>query len=148
MLENENPDSNQNGDMSVRDIESSIEIIIMKQYNENEIGFVYSDNRSNDKRFHRQNLSDEDGIEIARQRLYLPQLFSSPWMLHQTIKELEDLQNKLPDWQHNPWLQGELIVLFDNNNTANLCGHRLYYDFELGLTVEKEGNTWIKNFVY
>lgn len=28
MLENENPDSNQNGDMSVRDIESSIEIII------------------------------------------------------------------------------------------------------------------------
>lgn len=138
MLENENPDSNQNGDMSVRDIESSIEIIIMKQYNDDEIGFVYSNNHSNDKRFHRHNLSDEDGIEIARQRLYLPQLFSSPWMLHQTIKELEDLQNKLPDWQHNPWLQGELIVLLDNNNTANLCGHRLYYDFELGLIVEKE----------
>lgn len=51
MLENENPDSNQNGDMSVRDIESSIEIIIMKQYNENEFGFVYSNNRSMIKDF-------------------------------------------------------------------------------------------------
>ena len=46
----------------------------------------------------------------------------------------------MAEWQNNPWLQGELILLLDNDNSTHLCGYRLYYDFEVGLVVEKEEN--------
>ena len=42
------------------------------------------------------------------------------------------------EWQKNPWLQGEEILLLDSENTTTLCGHRLHYDFEMGLVEEKE----------
>lgn len=138
MLENEHPDTKQNGDMSVRDVESSIEVIIMKQFDNDKIVFVCSDQNSDQKIFNRTNLTNDEGIEIARQRLYLPKLFSSPWMLRKSISELEKMQNSLSAWQQNPWLQGELIVLLDKNNTTKLCGYQLHYDFDLGLVTEKE----------
>lgn len=48
------------------------------------------------------------------------------------------MQYEMSVWQRNPWLQGELILLLDADNTAQLCGYDLHYDFELGLVVEKE----------
>lgn len=138
MLANQYLDESQKGNMSVRDIESSIEIIIMKQYKKNKIGFVCSDVEKDMKMFDKNFLSDNDAIEIARQRLYLPRLFANSGLLYRAIDELENKQNELAAWQQNPWLQGELILLIDTDNTANLCGYCLHYDFDLGLVVEKE----------
>ena len=138
MLTNEYLDKTQKGNMSVRDIESSIEVIIMKRYEQNKIGFVCSDTGNSIRMFDCNFLSEEDGVEIARQRLYLPRLFANPGLLYRAIDELEKMQYEMSVWQRNPWLQGELILLLDADNTAQLCGYDLHYDFELGLVVEKE----------
>lgn len=136
ILSNEFRNDDQNGNMSVRDIQSSIEIILMKLYSENMIGFV-SDTKK-EKVFSSCFLEEKDGIEIARQRLYLPHLFGNPGLIRQVIDALEERQKVLAVWQKNPWLQGELILVLDSENSTTLCGYRICYDFEIGLVVEKE----------
>lgn len=34
--------------------------------------------------------------------------------------------------------RGGGVLLLDSENTTTLCGHRLHYDFEMGLVEEKE----------
>ncbi len=138
ILDNEYQNEEQKGDMSVRDIQSSIEIILMRQYEEDKIGFVYMNKNQPTTLYDYDHLEGEAGIKIARQRMYLPRLFGEPWLLYKVIEELENRQTPLKVWQQNPWLQGELILVLDSNNTTTLCGYRIYYDFEIGLVVDKE----------
>ena len=140
LLDNENRGNDSSGELSVRDIESSIEVILMKQYSSNKIGFVFENEDKSQKFFSCNALTQDAGIEIARQRIRLPHLFGNCALLHRTIEELEERQIEVAEWQNNPWLQGELILLFDDDNSTHLCGYRLYYDFEVGLVVEKEEN--------
>lgn len=140
LLDNENRGNDSSGELSVRDIESSIEVILMKQYSSNKIGFVFENEDKSQKFFSCNALTQDAGIEIARQRIRLPHLFGNCALLYRTIEELEERQIEVAEWQNNPWLQGELILLLDNDNSTHLCGYRLYYDFEVGLVVEKEEN--------
>lgn len=138
ILDNEHQGGEKKGKMGVRDITSSIEVIIMKEFGENEIGFVGESRNSRTKVFRFDYLEEEDGIDIARQRIYLPHLFAVKGMMGKTMDELQKRQARLKEWQKNPWLQGEEILLLDSENTTTLCGHRLHYDFEMGLVEEKE----------
>ena len=81
----------------------------------------------------------EDSLQIARQRLRLPGYFSRRWKIDEVIRELEE-QNRtiLPQWQQSPMLKGELVLLLDENLTANLAHTIIRYDREDGLTYQKE----------
>lgn len=138
MLDNEYHSDDVAGNMSVRDIESSIEIIIMRRYEDGRIGCVDDLEGETHQLYDCKKLTEEEGLEIARQRVYLPKLFGKPWLLKRAIDELEEMQKEYEELQTNSWLQGELIMLLDCNNQATLCGYRLYYDYEIGLVVEKE----------
>lgn len=85
---------------------------------------------------------DETAREIVRQRLTLPQLFSYSWeQTSACIDELERInKRRLSEWQHSPWLQGELILLFDEQFCAELCGLTLRYTKEYGLITERKAD--------
>ena len=55
------------------------------------------------------------------------------------IQELEE-QNSglLKEWQFAPMLEGELVLLLEEDLSAGLAGERLFYDREEGLTYGKE----------
>jgi CRISPR-associated endonuclease/helicase Cas3 len=121
---------------SVRDGESSIEVILMKRGKDGKIHFLQE---CGDALYSSTVPNDKEGRMIAKQRIRLPHCFCTEWMIDKTITELEK-QNKsyLPDWQISPWIKGELILLLDNNNHAELNGYILTYNFELGLQYEKK----------
>jgi CRISPR-associated endonuclease/helicase Cas3 len=55
------------------------------------------------------------------------------------VSELEKLNiERLLEWQRSPWLKGELVLLLDENLSAELCGYRLQYSKQRGLVYEKE----------
>ncbi|PWM52022.1 MAG: CRISPR-associated helicase/endonuclease Cas3 [Bacillota bacterium] len=83
--------------------------------------------------------SQEEGLQIARQKLRLPGYFSRRWNIDQVIEELER-QNRtiLPQWQQAPMLRGELVLLLDETLTAHLAQVVLQYDQADGLTYRKE----------
>ena len=77
---------------------------------------------------------------IARQRIRLPNALCAHWIIDQTIAELERITGeRLQAWQKSPWLRGELFLILDENSTASLCGYKLTYDKDDGLTFEKGG---------
>jgi hypothetical protein len=69
----------------------------------------------------------------------LPRALSGPWIIKKTITELEDLnETRLFAWQESPWLKGELFLIMDEQLTCHLCGFKLAYDNDVGLSFEKE----------
>lgn len=44
---------------------------------------------------------------------------------------------ELSMWQQSPWIHGELVLLLNEQNQAELNGYRLSYSFEKGLEYEK-----------
>lgn len=74
-------------------------------------------------------LSNEEAEMIAKERLQLPRYFSK-YCFEQTIAELSAIPQ---NWRDNKWVAGELLLLFDENDEADLCGKRLHYSCEYGL---------------
>ncbi len=121
----------------VRDGESSIEVLLMKKGEDGTILFV---EETGTEGFSAQRMPDSAyGKKIAMQRLRLPHIFSTRWNIDRTIKELEDSNRReLAEWQQSPWIQGELVLLLDKNNRAELNGYLLSYSFEKGLEYERK----------
>jgi len=120
---------------SVRDGDSTIEIILMKAGDDKKILFL---NEADNKIIHSLSADitpdNREGRLIAKQRLHLPHVLCRSWNIGKTLEELEDMnQEKLPQWQLSAWLKGELILLLDENNTAELNGYKLVYSTETGL---------------
>jgi CRISPR-associated endonuclease/helicase Cas3 len=60
--------------------------------------------------------------------------------IDKTIAELEHLNSELfYVWQESSWLRGELILLLDDNFSADLCGYHLIYDQNLWINYVKGG---------
>lgn len=141
LLLNEEESCEKMAEASVRDGTSSIEVIVMKLGEEGGIHFIsnYSQHPSLSANMMP---NDLEGRLIAGQRLRLPHCLCQRWNEGQTIKELENMNRRnLSEWQKSPWLKGELILLFDENNNAELAGYKLTYDFEFGLQCDmKEDN--------
>lgn len=56
-----------------------------------------------------------------------------------TIHELERFNKQyLLSWQESPWLKGELILLLDEDQHADLNGYQLFYDKDIGLTYKRK----------
>lgn len=135
LLTNQCVYDDEDGYRSVRDGDSSIEVILVKKTG-NGIGFVDS----------KDTVSVKEGIlpdektcySIARQRIRLPKLFSQSYLVDRVSDILERRQRPFEIWKKSSWLQGENILLLDEHNTTELCGYRIYYDYESGLRCIKE----------
>ena len=118
----------------MRDSLSAIEVLLMKKMEDGAICFVngaYSNVLLNGSE-----LPDlEMGKKIARERLKLPYVFCyNAKVRNRTIDELEERNIKeLSVWQKCPWLDGELILLLDQDNKTELNGYILSYSMEQGL---------------
>lgn len=123
---------------SVRDAVSSIEVLLMKKGEDGEVLFVGEDTESGFGLSVFSVPDDAQGRKVAMQRLKLPHVFCTEWNRNHTIQELEEKNRReLSQWQLCPWLQGELILLLDKNNQAELNGYALRYSFEKGLEYER-----------
>ncbi|MET8699514.1 CRISPR-associated helicase Cas3' [Kitasatospora sp. NPDC004723] len=76
---------------------------------------------------------------LAASSLRLPYHFSKPWVIDRAIRELEELY--IPAWQVKecPQLDGELVLLLDEDGRAELAGFALEYNPNDGLTVHPAG---------
>ena len=119
---------------AVRDGDPSIEVLLMKTCGEQATfaggGPLIPTDHVPDR---------ETCMEIARQRIRLPRALCVPWQrADQTIEELKRRSAVLDEWQQSPWLQGELVLLLDQDNATTLNGYCLTYDRETGLHCTKE----------
>lgn len=123
---------------AVRDVDQSIEVLVMMRRNDGSIHFVSeAENAAGIP-------ADcppppEVALQIARQKLRLPSIFSKVWKIEKVIKELETENIKyLSQWQLSPMLRGELILLLDEKLSIRLADMVLCYDSNNGLTYRKE----------
>jgi len=125
-----------NAECSVRDAGSSIEVLLMKRGEDNRA--IFFDSTLENKVIHTFDIPDMNiGRYIAMQRLRLPAIFSSKYNIKKTIHELEEKNiQELSQWQKCSWINGELVLLLDENNRCELSGFKIEYDNEKGLTYE------------
>ncbi|NLD52368.1 MAG: CRISPR-associated helicase Cas3' [Clostridiales bacterium] len=130
--------SEKQGEATVRDADASIEVLVIRQRQDGSLCFLPWAEGG-------QELSAGEAPDpktakaLARQSLRLPRLLCGPWVIRQTIEELERINGTLlPRWQDSPWLKGQLFLILDEDFQAWLCGVRLTYRSETGLTCEKE----------
>lgn len=136
ILTNEDATNEKYAEVSVRDSTSSIEVLLMKRREGDKIGFV---NESQGEYYIESWVvpNYEVGKKIAQERLRLPHVFC--YNERSVIDELEERNIKeLSAWQECPWLQGELILLLDQENRAELNGYVLSYDGEKGLACTRK----------
>ncbi|MFF7453817.1 type I-E CRISPR-associated protein Cse1/CasA [Kitasatospora sp. NPDC008115] len=76
---------------------------------------------------------------LAASSMRLPYHFSKPWVVDRAIKDLEQLY--IPAWQVKecPQLDGELVLLLDEQGRAELAGFELEYRTSDGLAVYPAG---------
>ncbi|MDR0249453.1 MAG: CRISPR-associated helicase Cas3' [Oscillospiraceae bacterium] len=121
-----NDKSGKRGEASVRDTHGSAEVLVVKEQN-GEFYMLHGESLP----LHA--LSAEQAKLLARQRLSLP------WYLSDldAITELEEITAaKAAVWQSSPWIEGELFLVLDGDNSATLRGHGLKYTKEDGLSID------------
>ena len=122
----------------VRDGDPSVDVLCLCQGPEGKLYFL------DDRDFQRPlspdcTPSEEEAMEIARQRLRLPHRLCISYQIDQTVEQLErQTQQAVGEWQYSKWLQGELFLIFDRNRTAKIGTTRLTYSVQNGLETEKE----------
>ncbi len=83
----------------------------------------------------------EPSWEVARTlatcTVRLPGRLTEPWLVDRVIAALEAVGSAA--WQRSPWLRGQLVLVLDEDLTAELAGHRLTYSRQDGLVVERAG---------
>lgn len=131
ILRNQDTTDERYAESSVRDAASSIEVLLMKRGEDDKIVFV--DESHGEFYIDRWAVPDfKVGKKIAQERLRLPHVFC--YNERSVIDELEERNiRELSAWQECPWLQGELILLLDQEGKTELNGYILSYDGEKGL---------------
>ncbi len=137
-LDTDVPTSEKHGEAAVRDSDESIEVLAVMQRADGRIRFLpwIEEGRAVPAD---QAPDRETARLLACQSIRLPASLCKPWIIRQTIEELERANLALlSKWQDSPMLRGQLFLILDESNTAELCGVRLRYDQNAGLICEKE----------
>ena len=122
----------------VRDGASSIEVLLLKRQGGGST-FVDEEEAGGQLLSPGQVPEHDLARRIACQRLRLPHSLSAPWNQEQTLKELRERgQQELDAWNSSPWLRDRLMLLLDDDGTAQLGGYRLAYSHETGLSCRRE----------
>ena len=125
--------SDEHAEASVRDGISSIEVLLMKLYDDS-IWFIDDTKLSEE-------MSQKECEKIAKQKLRLPSKFSHRWNIDKTINELDNkCRPYTKSWQNNYLLKDQLVLFLDENNEAELGIYHLKYDFANGLICKKRSD--------
>ena len=112
----------QRGIAAVRDIDESIEVILVQHTGE---GYQLMDGRP---------LKEAGDRQVAMQVIRLPGTFSKVYTIDETISALEKQTTEhFRDWQTSRWLRGALALVLDANGDGELGANRLHYSPRLGL---------------
>lgn len=138
MLDVSAADSEEGGQAAVRDIDPTIQVLLMRISDEGVIGFLPWQNEGCTVPGDRIPSVEESRL-IARQRVSLPAVFCIGGSYERTTQELLNIGQKYcAEWQQAPLLKGEYVLLLDEHNSAVLNGYRIIYSREIGLQYEKE----------
>ncbi|MCM1508677.1 MAG: CRISPR-associated helicase Cas3' [Ruminococcus flavefaciens] len=125
--------NNSSAEASVRDSDETIEVILM--HKKSDTGYCLPSVTDSVVFDTTQVLSDTEARLIAMQRLKLPFYFSSKYNFNKTVKALDDMPK---NWRESKWLDGELLLLVDDNSEVELIGKKLHYSKEFGLEMISE----------
>lgn len=125
------------GEAKVRDSEMSVYALVLLKSKDDTIGFLPWQNNGSNVPFDRIP-SDEECCEILKQRVQLPRQLSV-YSNKDCIEQLESSTMEFfKEWQYSNLLKEELVLLLDEKYEADLCGYKIVYSEEYGLTCEKE----------
>lgn len=116
---------------AVRDSLSGISVIALNRHADGSISMFNEDDILSTV-----HIDNNIAAGMARQRLTLPNALSNKNIIDRTISELEE--NRILAWQDSPFLNGELILFFDDGGTAHLCGYTIHYDGIYGLRYTRD----------
>lgn len=135
-LDNPRGDSEKLAAATVRDGEASVAVLLMVKDGEDYASFLpWQDSGERISLSHVP--SEDECCKILQQRVLLPRQLSV-YKTEECIRELEQLNSgMMPEWQRSKWLHGELVLLLSGDLEAELCGYRLKYDYEYGLSIYK-----------
>lgn len=108
---------------SVRDIQESIEVILLQQTT---AGIFLVDYHG------RRNIEELKDQEISEATVRLPH--GVTYSIGDAIDELEkETAQNFPQWQDSIWLHNALVLLLDKNMEATIQGHKVTYSPTFGL---------------
>ncbi|CAJ1228099.1 CRISPR-associated helicase/endonuclease Cas3 [Levilactobacillus zymae] len=124
------PDADQKAKAAVRDIQETVEVILLRKRGNN---ICLLDKRAS-------NIDDMADKTIARQVIRLPvALTFNNGKIEQVISQLTaDTKKIFPDLRQRLWLKDSLVLLLNEDNTRSLEGYRLAYSQTFGLSYVKE----------
>ncbi len=128
--------SGKRGEATVRDTYDSIEVLVIQRCSMGFYKIPWGTKFRNVKIPY--DVPPEPGLAkaIAECSIQLPHELC--WDMDKTIKELEKISlHELRAWQQSSWLKGELFLVLDDKNSADLCGYCLQYDELYGLLSNK-----------
>lgn len=128
------------GKQQVRDTDESLEVIAVWR-GEDGLRLPEGVGPKSGRLIPTQDIESDIGRTMAGCTLSLPpQMTADPATLDRVIGALEAQPHQV-GWQSSPWIAGQLSVVFDDDDRAQVAGFELRYDFKEGLivtTVEEE----------
>lgn len=134
--------SNQHSEAAVRDTDESIEVLLVQEKRDGSIHFMPWVEDGSAIPIHAP-LDNEMAVALARQRIRLPGILCAPWNIDKTIKEIENSNSMLLEWQKSSWIKGELVLMLDETFTAKLGEYQIRYHQNEGLLYEKEDSVHV-----
>jgi CRISPR-associated endonuclease/helicase Cas3 len=127
-LQNVNNDAD--SEQAVRDIDETIEVLALCKNSDTLLDLVSGEISFDITK----ELSDEEAMLVAKERLRLPAYFSKNYNIKNTLNELEAVPK---NWKNSKWLKGELLLILDENNDTELVHKKLHYSSARGLEYVK-----------
>ena len=129
--------SGKRGEATVRDVESSIEVLVVVKKDDGAIYTLpwlseYADTMIVG------NPADNLAKAIAGCSVSLPTYFTATWNIDRVITELETvaMEYHLDDWYESYWLEGELFLVLNEKHEMTLLDKIVTYDKKYGLSVK------------
>ncbi|WP_281363031.1 CRISPR-associated helicase Cas3' [Gordonia asplenii] len=123
------------GIAQVRDSEDSIEVVVVQRNSRRRlVPTAWSDIDADRDLDLGPEIDDDVARKLAREVVRLPSYLGRGRSGDDLIEELE--QQMVDSWQQSRWLRGMLPLILDSDGHADVSGHSLDYDLELGLIVD------------
>lgn len=126
-------DDSGRGQAQVRDTDASIEVLVVQRMNGEIRMLPWLPDVGGEPINTDWPPPSHQSYAIAACSLRLPYALTTPWKIESVIRELE--ANGFAGWQQSPLLRGELVLVLDENLTAELAGIHVRYDREYGLLI-------------
>lgn len=126
---------------TVRDVNSSLEVIVVRKDDEGNFRMISSVSEDDGSVIPSDSVPDGKlAFRLAGCKVSLPGFLSADWKIDETIRYLEMRNSKeIPKcWQESEWLNGELFLLLDNSGTTTVITYSLRYDTKFGLMMVYE----------